>query len=38
MSCYVICQRPDKTGTTGYLAADYNPRTVIKLRGWNRVC
>lgn len=31
MSCYVICQRPDKVGATGYLAADYNPSTGVRL-------
>jgi hypothetical protein len=31
MSCYVVCQRPDKTGATGYLAANYDPRTGVRL-------
>jgi hypothetical protein len=31
MSHYVICQRPDKPGATGYLAADYHPSTGVRM-------
>ena len=31
MSYYVVCQRPDKPGATGYLAADYHPSAGVRL-------
>jgi hypothetical protein len=30
-SFFVVCQRPDKIGATGYLAANYHPSTGVRL-------
>lgn len=30
-SHYVICDRPDKPGATGYLAADFHPSTGVRM-------
>ena len=31
MSHYVICLRPDKPGSNGYLAADFHPTTGVRM-------